>query len=316
MHFNLGGVEMELRKRWSARMKNHISGGGVMAPVADPFDPSVFYVSDGWGSYYASIRLRKLSVETGEELKNVLTRDCVRCIHVEEDRLFAILNKRILELDRETLEVRQAYKKGVPQHMDFVGFNGVDKLVMMNWMGGFLNIFDLNTEKTQRKKTSNCCGILKETPNSFLVMDGESVLRYNLEKNKFQKLIDVESYTDCAQGTSGALYLLCKGPVADGEISSKVLVYPTATGGEPLEIVPGELVQHIALSQDEKRLALTRDNRFWLYSVPEGRLVFQHEFDGAFVFEDGLRVFDQDTVLTYRWSEKNLTCWSLMEQMP
>ena len=55
---------------------------------------------------------------------------------------------------------------------------------------------------------------------------------------------------------------------------------------------------------------------FWLYSVPEGRLVFQHEFDGAFVFEDGLRVFDQNTVLTYRWSEKNLTCWSLVEQMP
>ena len=71
---------MELRKRWSARMKNNISGGGVMAPVADPFDPTAFYVSDGWGSLYASMRLRKLSAETGEELASVLTRDSTRCV--------------------------------------------------------------------------------------------------------------------------------------------------------------------------------------------------------------------------------------------
>ena len=55
---------MELRKQWTIAMKQNIGGGGIMPPVLDPFDPSVFYVSDGWGSYYASIRLRKLSVET------------------------------------------------------------------------------------------------------------------------------------------------------------------------------------------------------------------------------------------------------------
>ena len=83
MHFNLGGMEMEVCKKWTVQMKNNISGGAVMPPVLDPFDSSVFYVSDGWYSYYSSIRLRRLSVETGEELSNVLTRDCVRCIHVE-----------------------------------------------------------------------------------------------------------------------------------------------------------------------------------------------------------------------------------------
>lgn len=302
---------MELRKKWSVRTKNNISGGGVMPPAADPFDPSVFYVSDGWGSYYGSIRLRRLSAGTGEELASVLTRDCARCIHIEEGRIFAILNKRILELDRETLHVRRTYKKGVPQYADHVGFNGSDKLLMMNWMGGFLNVFDLTAEKTQKKKVNNCCGILREGPGSFLIMDGEAVLRYDVEKNKLQKTIDAEPYTDCARGASGRLYLLCKGPIGDGEAPSKILVYPSAEGGSPREILPGEQIQHIALSQDEARLFLTRDDRFWLYSVPEERIVFQHTFDGGSVFEDRLRIFDKNMILTYRWKEKELTCWQI-----
>ena len=109
---------MELRKQWTIAMKQNIGGGGIMPPVLDPFDPSVFYVSDGWGSYYSSMRLRKLSVETGEELDSVLTRDGVRCLHIEEDRLFAVLNKRILEVDRASLQVIRTYKKGVPLSMD------------------------------------------------------------------------------------------------------------------------------------------------------------------------------------------------------
>lgn len=251
---------MELRKRWSARMKNHISGGGVMAPVADPFDPSVFYVSDGWGSYYASIRLRKLSVETGEELENVLTRDCVRCVHVEEDRLFAVLNKRFLELDRSDLRVRRAYKKGVPQYMDYAGFNGEDKLLLMNWNGGFLNVFDLNTEKTRKKKVDTCCGIWKEDESSFLVLNGDTILRYDLAGNKLIKLTDSEPFSKCMLGPSGRLYLLCKGPVEGGEVSSKLVIYPSASGGAPREIILEELIQNFSLSQDENRLFLIRDN--------------------------------------------------------
>ncbi len=304
---------MELRKKWSVHPKNNIDGGGVMPPVIDPFDRSAFYISDGWGSYYGSMRLRRLSVETGEELASVLTRDSTRCIRIEEGRIFAILNKRILELDRETLRVRRTYKKGAPQYADYVGFNGSDKLLLMNWMGGFLNVFDLNTEKTRKKKVNNCCGILRESPDSFLIMDGEAVHRYDVEKNKLQKAMDTEPYIDCVRGASGRIYLLCKEPVGDGKDSSKILAYPSAEGGSPREIVPGELVQRIALSQDETRLFLIRDSRFWLYSIPEERTVFRHVFDGEFVFEDGLRVFDENAILTYRRKETELTCWRIEE---
>ncbi len=304
---------MELYKKWSIHMKNNISGGGVMPPVLDPFDPAVFYVSDGWGSYYSSMRLRKLSAETGEELTSVLTRDCTRCVHIEKDRMFAVLNKRILELDRSDLSVRRAYKKGVPQYMDYAGFNGGDTLLLMNWNGGFLNVFDLNTEKTRKKKVDTCCGIWKENDNSFLVLNGSAILRYDLAENKLMKLADSEPFTKCMLGPSGQLYLLCKGPVEGGEISSKIVIYPSVSGGTPRKIILEELIQNFALSQDETRLFLIRDNNIWLYSIPEERMIFRNEFEGEFAFEDGLYML-HETIFTYRWSEKKLTCWKIVEQ--
>ena len=303
---------MELCKKWSVQMKNNISGGGVMPPVLDPLDPSAFYVSDGWHSYYSSMRLRRLSLETGEELANVLTRDCTRCIHVEEDRLFAVLNKRILELNRRDLSVRRTYKKGVPQSMDYVRYNGADKLLMMNWMGGFLNVFDLNTETVRKKKVDTCCGIWKEKGNSFLLLNGDAILRYDLCGNKLKKLADTEPCSKGWLGPSGRLYLLCKGPVEEGEVSSKMIIYPSAAGGTPRETIPGELVQNFALSQDETRLFLMRDNCVWLYSIPDEAILFRHEFEGEFAFEDGLYAF-RGNILTYRWSEKELTCWEIKE---
>ena len=303
---------MELCKQWTVRMKNNISGGGVMAPVSDPFDPSAFYVSDGWGSCYASMRLRKLSLETGEELASVPTRDSTRCIQVEEDRLFAVLNKRILELNRSDLSLRRAYRKGVPQYSDYVGFNGRDKLLLMNWMGGFLSVFDLNTETARKKKVDTCCGIWKEDENSFLLLNGDAILRYDLAGNKLKKLADTEPCVQCVLGPSGQMYLLCKGPIEGSTISSKIVVLPAALGGTPQEFVPGELIQHFALSQDETKLFLSRDNCIWLYSIPERRVVFRHKFEGEFAFEDGLHIF-HERILTYRWSEQELTCWRMEE---
>lgn len=303
---------MELYKKWSVHMKNNISGGGVMPPVLDPFDPAVFYVSDGWGSSYSSMRLRRLSVETGEELASVLTRDSTRCIHIERDRIFAVLNKRILEMDRGSLGVIRAYKKGVPQYMDYVGFDGRDKLLMMNWNGGFLNVFSLSAETARKKKVDTCCGIWRENEKFFLILNGDAVLRYDLARNTLKKLVDTEPCSRCRLGPSGQLYLLCRGPVEDRSISSKIVIYPSAVGGVPRELIPGELIQNFSLSQDEDRLFLIRDNCIWLYSIPEENVIFQHKFEGEFAFEDGLSVF-REHIFTYHWREKELTCWKIME---
>lgn len=47
--------------------------------------------------------LRKLPIETGEELASVLTRDAARCIYFEKEYIYAFLNKRVLKLDRNNV---------------------------------------------------------------------------------------------------------------------------------------------------------------------------------------------------------------------
>lgn len=146
----------------------------------------------------------------------------------------------------------------------------------------------------------------------MLVLNGDAILRYDLAGNKLIKLADSEPFTKCMLGQSGQLYLLCKGPVEGGEVSSKLVIYPSAAGGTPREIILEELIQNFALSQDETRLFLIRDNSIWLYFIPEEKIIFHHEFEGEFAFEDGLHVL-RETIFTYRWSEKVLTCWKITE---
>lgn len=49
----------------------------------------------------------------------------------------------------------------------------------------------------------------------------------------------------------------------------------------------------------------------WVYSIPEGKVLFQHTFDSGFV----INVFaEEGIVLTYDWNKKDgyqLTCWEI-----
>lgn len=298
---------MELRKQWTIAMKQNIGGGGIMPPVLDPFDPSVFYVSDGWGSYYSSMRLRKLSVETGEELDSVLTRDGVRCLHIEEDRLFAVLNKRILEVDRVSLQVIRTYKKGVPLSMDCVASDGKNQLLMMNRNGCFLNLLDLTTGSVRKKKVETCCGILREGADSFLICTRDGLLRYTTGQNRLIRLAELEGCVDCAWG--GRLYLLCHGPA--GADSARLLEYDPRSGGEPRELLSGVRARQLALCRDGEHIALLWNNCLTLYPAAGSTVIFQHSFEKEFVFEDGFRMFDETAILTYRWSNQLLTRWTL-----
>ena len=89
-------ARLELRTEilWRKRLKNGIFGG--IAPTQDPFDADVFYVADGWGSSYASMRLRRMSFATGEETASALLRNAVRCMHFVADkrRVFAVTDSK------------------------------------------------------------------------------------------------------------------------------------------------------------------------------------------------------------------------------
>lgn len=101
---------MECLQVWSVVLKNNIRGAAdVMPPIADVFDSNVFYISDGWQTAYGGMRFRKLSLETGEELANVLTRASVRCIWAGKESIYAVSDKRILKLNWKDLGIQESY---------------------------------------------------------------------------------------------------------------------------------------------------------------------------------------------------------------
>ena len=299
-------------------MKNNITG--VMPPTVDPADPSVFYVSDGLFSPYSGMRFRQFSMETGEELANVLTRNATRCIHFQGDQIYAFLDKRIIKLRRNGLEVVETYKEKVPNYADYVSMINDDTFLIGNHGADFLAVFNVQTKQTKRKKIGGCCGIFKTEQDRFLVFDYHSILAYSPGENKLCKLIDTETYVECAMGESGRAYLLCGGVGYSGgpQITSaayKILVYSVSakTELEKTVVIPQEILgrlcshMHFCLSKDETRLYLYDARTVWIYSTDENKIVFSYTFPSGAGLEGIHNVFADQSFLT-RVSKSGTGC--------
>ena len=261
-----------------------------MRPWIDPFDKSAFYVSDGLQSTFSSMRFRRLSIETGEEQANVLTRDGTRCIYCDQEYIYVFLNKRILKLHRNDLTVAQEYKERIPRFTDYVNSDGADTFLLGNCRADSLSVFDLHTGRCQRKKIGGCCGIFKTESGTFFILNYDSILEYSLEGNKLKRIADTEKYAECAEGKSGRVYLLCEGgryrPMTLAPTEYKILIYSFVPEIriEKVIFIPEEICSHLCsamtfrLSEDEKWLYLFDNQSVWIYSVCEERIVFQHTF--------------------------------------
>lgn len=282
---------MGVNQKRSIQMKNSIlNRGSVMPPQLDPFDKSAFYVSDGLFSTYSSMRFRKLSIETGKELANVLTRDVTRCIYCDREYIYAFLNKRILKLHRSDLTIANEYKEKIPRYTDYVASDGANIFLLGNHHADALSIFDLRTERSHRKKIRGCCGIFNTESDAFLILNYDCILEYSLKGNKFNKIADTENYTECARGESGRVYLLCGGVhYASTVIVSanyKILIYSFVPESriEKVISIPEEICSHLCcamtfrLSEDEKWLYLFDSESIWIYSIYENKIIFKHTF--------------------------------------
>jgi len=75
---------MKFKTLWTSELKNGIYGG--LIPTEDPFDETKFYLSDGFGSSYPSMKLRQFSFENGEELNSCSIKNSVRCLYFNPDK--------------------------------------------------------------------------------------------------------------------------------------------------------------------------------------------------------------------------------------
>lgn len=306
---------MNIYKKWTIQLKNNISGGNVMPPTIDTFDKSTFYISDGWGTAFAALRFRKLSLETGKELANTLTRDGARCIHITKETIFVILSKKILKLNRNDLSIQYTYKQNIPRDIDCVSSDDFNALLLTNCNAQYFYNFNMQLEKNIKIKVGECCGITKIDIDTFLLFNYGGILQYSLKTNTIKKLVSTEPYSHYVKGNSGRIYILCEKPIQNindegnnSPYSSRILVYSPIPENNPQEIIAGKLFNDFRLSEDERLLYLHKDNTMWLYSISKKEIIFEYTFQDEFIsniFMEGA------IVMTYNRNYHNLTCWKI-----
>ena len=264
---------MKIVKLWSSNLKNGIYGG--LFPVIDPFDNDCFYVADGWGSSYPSMKLRKFALSSGKEIQSVYIRNNVRCLNFEVNGtdLFAVTNDKIILLDRNSLGVVAKFEKGIQRYNDYITSNNSDTLLMMNHRMEFLFVFNHKTKVGRKKKIGSCCGIFRESESEYYVFNGRDgkILIYDIVKNSVSELMHTDIFHSVQLcGNNVALLRLGYLEYDAGNAwqirpTSKFRIIDMTAGRARGDFDTG--VDFHSFRLDNESLYLWKQNDIWLYSM-------------------------------------------------
>lgn len=272
---------------WKTTLKNGIFGS-LTPPLADPFNSDHFYVADGWGSMYASMRLHKLSFSTGKEVANVLIRNTVRCMYFSADgqHIFALTDNKIFQLSRDTLAVVKKHEKGIPKFSDYIASNDQDTLILMNFSGITVTAYNYAEESTRKKriKGEGCSLITREKADTYLIASHQNgvIQRYDTTTNKIELLFKTDSFHSVCRDSKGNWYFHL-GKYTPPKTYAN---YGTGAKMDPLYIIrvlktDGSQKDYqldipfdnpIQLSEDEQSLFLSNDHNLWQFSLQEERI--------------------------------------------
>ncbi len=276
---------------WIIDLKNPIYRG--FYPKIDPFDRKHFYIGDGWGSTFPSMKLRKLNIETGLEINSVRIRNSIRAIHFEanSEKLFVASDNRVFMLNRSTLEIIKNFRKGILKYSDFISSNDENKLLIMNYRGKFLMIFDYSIGKGIKKKIGeSCAGIFQETNGTFLIFDSfkGTILRYNILQNSSELLYETSPFSRALLHENGMVYLK-HGRIEYGEQgiwsikSTRDIEMFDINSLESKRIVNFDTEnENFLVSENGNDFLFWNNNHFQIISIPDGRLKQEYKFDSGF----------------------------------
>ena len=268
---------------WKTELKNGIYGG-LTPPLADPFNPDHFYITDGWGSKYASMRLHKLSFSTGKEVANVLIRNSVRCMYFSTDGqyIFAITDNKIFQLSRETLAVVKKHEKGIPKFSDYVASNDQDTLILMNFNSITVTAYNYLEGSTRKKriKGEGCALITREKPDTYLIASYQNgvIQRYDTTTNKIELLFKTDSFHSVCRDSKGNWYFHLGQYIPPRSNTTGIkkplyIIRVLKTDGSQKDYPLGlPFKKRIQLSADEQSLFLSNAHNIWQFSLQEERI--------------------------------------------
>ena len=310
---------MNPKKLWTIELKNEIFGG--LVPTLDPFDNTKFYLSDGWGSAYPSIKLRQFSLQDGKELNAVSVKNLVRCLYfnVDQKSLFVILDSKILHINKIDFSIIKKFEKGIPKYSDYVSSNDQDTLLLMNTYADFLSVYNYKSEKVTKKKLKTCKGIFKENDDKYLIFCPKigSVCQYDLSRNTLNHILQTDIFYQAYNGTSDKFYFHV-GKIVKSTSSTHEKIEPThqiniylkSDLTKKSELKFDFSFEKFIVSKDEEKIYCVNNNQILIYSLPKkqitSKIILDEKVRIAEIFDE------QQLFLTYEYDHSNiLTCWKL-----
>ncbi len=313
---------MKIKELWTIELKNGVYGG--LKPVIDPFDKNRFYLSDGWGSAFPSIKLRQLSFSDGKELNSVSIKNSVRCLYFNSDgrNMFAVSDNKIFQIDRINFSVLKKFDKGIQRYNDYISSNNTDTLLLMNHNSDYLFVYNYLTEKGIKKKLKSCGGIIKEENlDTFLIFCHRTgaVEKYYLTENKLENIFRTTLYYSARKGKSDTFYFHL-GRIVEATSNTHEYIAPTnkiITISENQPNLSNEILfdtefEKFWISENEELMYLgnvnMKKNQILIHSLKENKIIDTLNLNMG---ERIIELFDEKGVVLSCNIEnpKKITCW-------
>lgn len=279
-----------MQLEWETTLKNPIMNG--LSPVIDPFEKDKFLISDGWGSTYASMKLRKLSLANGDEVCSSFIKNTTRCIHFDADAksIAAVSDNKIFLIDRNSMKLIEKFEDKISKYCDYINSDDAGRYYMMNYRSGSLFVFDVRNGIGKRKKVGSCGGIFKIGHREMIVLkpfEG-SISIFDVAKEKFIREIEYSTFHQGHISCSGALFLrLGKQHLEENTNSfidpiDKLRIYKTIYDSEFEEFEMPSGYTRFYLHPSEEAVSFLNQNsicNFSLKTKENGRAI---EFDDPF----------------------------------
>ncbi|SOD18919.1 hypothetical protein [Pedobacter xixiisoli] len=308
---------MKPKETWATELKNGIFGG--LTPMIDPFDKTKFYISDGWGSSYPSMKLRQLSFEDGKELKTASIKNSVRCLYFNPDKrnIFAVTDNKIFLINKIDFSIIKKFEKGIQKYSDYISSNDKDTLLLMNYNADFLFVYNYETEKGLKKKVKTCRGIYKESENTYLLFcpKAGSIQQYDLQTNKLKEILQTAIFYKAHKSKSDKFYLhLGKLIEATSNTHEKIEplnqidIYSKSDLTNKSELKFDFHFDQFIVSENEETLYLIHNNKYWVYSL------LKQKIEEEIILDEKVRIaqlFDeQKAFISYEYDKPDkITYW-------